>query len=554
MDLARVNANLKRLHELAAATYESANDLALAYLRAGCDMFGFQAGAIRGSEPIVYDPENILKLPEQRMHAASLNGHGQVVFAGSPISEDDSELFAMMVKDLSRELNRHTTLNRLSFEARHDRLTGLPNRFHFMDLFESALERAIRRSEILALLFLDLDRFKQVNDTLGHLLGDRILQQVGFRLKALLPSPRDLAARMGGDEFMVVLTGLPDATAALLAANRILDELREAYRVDEYELFVTASAGISVFPQDGGDAPALLHRADLAMYRAKAEGGSKLQPFSSDLQGRAVELFALENDLRRAVERQELELSYQPLVTMNGELDGLEALLAWNHPRLGRISPCDFIPIAEESGLIVPIGSWVITQACVTGSKWRADGLRRVRVSVNVSALQFARSDFVDSVATALALTGFPAESFELELTETFVLRDIEESARRMRRIRNLGVNIAIDDFGTGYSSLSYLRRLPANSLKIDQSFLHDLVGPNGSIAVVQGIVLLAHSMGLKVVAEGVETEEQLQLLREAGCDKVQGHLYGEPLREAEARELLARAEPLMSAAGPRER
>jgi len=260
----------------------------------------------------------------------------------------------------------------------------------------------------------------------------------------------------------------------------------------------------------------------------------------------------LENDLRRAVERQELELSYQPLVTMNGELDGLEALLAWNHPRLGRISPCDFIPIAEESGLIVPIGSWVITQACVTGSKWRADGLRRVRVSVNVSALQFARSDFVDSVATALALTGFPAEYFELELTETFVLRDIEESARRMRRIRNLGVNIAIDDFGTGYSSLSYLRRLPANSLKIDQSFLHDLVGPNGSIAVVQGIVLLAHSMGLKVVAEGVETEEQLQLLREAGCDKVQGHLYGEPLREAEARELLARCEPLMSVAAPR--
>ncbi len=547
MDLARVNEKLKRLHELPAATYQSATELALAYLRAGCEMFGFQAGAIRGGDPIVYDPGDILKLPDLRVHAAPLNGHGQVVFAGSQISEEDSELFAMMVQDLSRELNRQTTLNRLSFEARHDQLTGLPNRFHFMNLFETALKRAVRRSEILALLFLDLDRFKQVNDTLGHLIGDRILQQVGFRLKTLLPSTRDLAARMAGDEFMVVLTGLPDANAALHAAGRILDELREAYRVDEYELFVTASAGLSVFPQDGDDAQSLLHRADLAMYRAKAEGGSKLQPFSSDLHGRAVELFALENDLRRAVERQELELSYQPLVTMNRELDGLEALLAWNHPKLGRISPCDFIPIAEESGLIVPIGSWVITQACVTGSKWRAAGLHRVRVSVNVSALQFARSDFVDSVATALALTGFPAEYFELELTETFVLRDIEESARRMKRIRDLGVNIAIDDFGTGYSSLSYLRRLPANSLKIDQSFLHDLVGPHGSLAVVQGIVLLAHSMGLTVVAEGVETEEQLKLLREAGCDKVQGHLYGEPLREAEATELLARSEPFMS-------
>jgi EAL domain-containing protein (putative c-di-GMP-specific phosphodiesterase class I) len=282
------------------------------------------------------------------------------------------------------------------------------------------------------------------------------------------------------------------------------------------------------------------------MYRAKAEGGNKLQIYNSGLHGRAVEAFQLENDLRRAVDRGELELSYQPLVTIDGMLDGMEALLAWNHPKLGRTAPREFIPIAEESGLIVPIGSWVIRDACATGAKWQAAGLRPVRLSVNVSALQFARSDFVDSIAATLASTGFEPQRLELELTETFVLRDIEESARRMKRIRDLGVSIAIDDFGAGYSSLSYLRRLPANSLKIDKSFLRELAGPDESPEVVRSIVLLAHSMGLSVVAEGIESVRELELLRAAGCDKVQGHLYGEPLREPQARALLARADAVM--------
>jgi diguanylate cyclase (GGDEF)-like protein len=546
MDLARTNARLKRLHDLPATGYESTADLALAYLRAGCEMFGFRAAALRGNENVVYDPEGVFDSHAPRLQTRSLNGHGQVIFAGPQLSYEDSEVFDLMVQDLSRELVRHKTLARLSFEAQHDQLTGLPNRFHFMDLFETALKRARRRSEMLALLFIDLDRFKQVNDTLGHTMGDRMLQQIGSRLKSLLPSARDLAARMAGDEFMVVLTGMCDENAAIGSGARILDALREAYRVDEYELFVTASIGLTIFPRDGDDAAALLRRADLAMYRAKAEGGSKLQPFISDIHGRGIERFERENDLRRAVERGELELSYQPLVTIGGELDGLEALLAWNHPKQGRIAPLQFIPIAEESGLIVPIGSWVIMEACVTAAKWQSEDLRRVRVSVNVSALQFARSDFVDSVAAALAITRFPADHLELELTETFVLRDIEESARRMKRIRDLGVSIAIDDFGTGYSSLSYLRRLPANSLKIDQSFLRDLAGPGGSLAVVRSIVMLAHSLGLKVVAEGVERVEELELLREAGCDKVQGHLFGEPLREPEARALLGRPDAMM--------
>ncbi len=539
-DFARAITHLKRLHELPAAAYESRTQLALAYLRAGCDMFGFEAAAIRGGEPVVYDPHGVLTAREAGLHSRSLNGHGQLVFTGPQPSADDSEALDLLIRDLSRELHRHAAMEQLAFEARHDNLTGLPNRAHFMDLFETALRGAGRRDR-LALLFIDLDRFKQVNDTLGHAMGDRILRQIATRLGALVTASGDVVARMAGDEFMVLFTGVPDEQAAASAGARILDALREPYRIDEYELFVTPSIGLSVSPRDGRDAASLLHRADLAMYRAKAEGGSKLQVFNSGLHGRAMQQFELENDLRRAVERGELELSYQPLVTIGGELEGLEALLAWNHPKLGRIAPLQFIPIAEESGQIVPIGSWVIEQACRTAADWLSAGLRAVRVSVNVSALQFARSDFVESVAGALAATRFPAGLLELELTETFVLRDIEESARRMKRIRALGVSIAIDDFGAGYSSLNYLRRLPANSLKIDQSFLRDLAGPGGSAAVVQGIILLAHSMGLTVVAEGVETLQELELLRAAGCDKVQGHIYGEPLREEEVRDLLAR-------------
>jgi diguanylate cyclase (GGDEF)-like protein len=547
MDLVRANRNLTRLRELAAGDYGSVAELALAYVKAGCEMFGFRGGAVRGEYSIDWDPDCILNGDAALLNTRALNDNGCLIFAGpQQLDGGDAALLDMMAEDLAREMSRRSALARLLRDARHDQLTRLPGRLYFMELLDAALRRAARESEMVALLFIDLDRFKLVNDTLGHAIGDRVLQQVAARLGSLATRPAEAAARFAGDEFMLVVCGCRDESAAAREGARILEALRAPYSNDGYELFVAPSIGLSIFPRHGHDAAALLHRADLAMYRAKAEGGNKLQIYNSGLHGRAVEAFQLENDLRRAVDRGELELSYQPLVTIDGMLDGMEALLAWNHPKLGRTAPREFIPIAEESGLIVPIGSWVIRDACATGAKWQAAGLRPVRLSVNVSALQFARSDFVDSIAATLASTGFEPQRLELELTETFVLRDIEESARRMKRIRDLGVSIAIDDFGAGYSSLSYLRRLPANSLKIDKSFLRELAGPDESPEVVRSIVLLAHSMGLSVVAEGIESVRELELLRAAGCDKVQGHLYGEPLREPQARALLARADAVM--------
>jgi EAL domain-containing protein (putative c-di-GMP-specific phosphodiesterase class I) len=309
---------------------------------------------------------------------------------------------------------------------------------------------------------------------------------------------------------------------------------------DVHELFVTASIGIGVYPKDGQDAAGLLRSADLAMYGAKNNGKNGLQVFVADRHPSGLEPFQLENALRRALERGELEVLYQPMVGMDGKLAGLEALLSWNHPAYGRIAPNRFIPIAEETGLIVPIGSWVMGQACSRSARWREAGHKEACVSVNVSALQFEGSAFVETVRAALAASGLPAACLELELTESFVMRDIQASTRRMAQLRELGVGISIDDFGTGYSSLSYLSRLPVNSLKIDQSFVRDLHRPAGSLPIVQTIVRLAHNMDLCVVAEGVETLEELNLLRVVGCDKVQGHLFGQSLRLDEVEKLLA--------------
>ena len=365
---------------------------------------------------------------------------------------------------------------------------------------------------------------------------------MGERLRSLA-GPDDLVARVGGDEFTVVLKQPPEDCASS-ASSQFLEALRAPYLIDGFEdgheLFVTASIGIGMYPKDGQDAAGLLRSADLAMYAAKNKGKNGLQVFIAERHPSGPERFQLENALRRALERGELEVLYQPMVGLDGKLAGLEALLSWNHPTHGRIAPQRFIPIAEETGLIVSIGSWVMRQACSQSARWRTAGHTGAGVSVNVSALQFEGVEFVETVRAALASSGLPPAALELELTESFVMRDIQASTRRMTQLRELGVGISIDDFGTGYSSLSYLNRLPVNSLKIDQSFVRDLHRPAGSLPIVQTIVRLAHNMDLCVVAEGVETLEELNLLRVVGCDKVQGHLFGQSLRPDQVDQLLS--------------
>ena len=404
----------------------------------------------------------------------------------------------------------------------YDALTQLPNRFEFIRQLEAALTVEFGEP---SLLFINLDRFQQINSVLGYAAGDELLQAVAARLR-----DAELAGRVGGDEF-AVLTSAPHTT--------YIEALRAPYQIEGNELFVTASVGIAIFPLHGQHAADLLRNADLAMSCAKSSGRDALEIFTIEDASPVADRLHIENALRRALEKHELHLVYQPVVSIDGTVDGLEALLTWRQPDLGTIPPRRFIHIAEETGLIVPIGAWVMEQACIQGARWLAAGYRNSRISVNVSGRQFERRDFVAQVAHALRSGGFPPERLELELTESYLMRNLPESIARMREIRDLGVSISIDDFGTGYSSLSHLSKLPVDTLKIDQSFLRRLLEPKGSLPVVQSIILLAHSMHLNVVAEGVETEGELDLVRVLGCDKVQGHVYGPAVGPEDAAELL---------------
>jgi diguanylate cyclase (GGDEF)-like protein len=524
LELARFADHLKELHRLSTTSYDSLSDAFQDHLSAGRRLFGPSMGIIvreKGDTTAILGTP--IRLGTELFATLSFSDERTV-------SPEETELLQMMARSLGRTIEQSRVTERLTFQARHDSLTALPNRVYIMELLEAALAQARTRDGMLAVLFIDLDRFKQINDTLGHAIGDGLLRKVAARLRSLLTAG-DLIGRMGGDEFTVVLSRPLDVQEFLAA-------LREPYRVDGHELFVTASAGIALFPQHGNTAADLLHNADLAMYRAKQAGKDAVKVFVTEDRAVGLERLRLENALRRALENSEFEILYQPVMRIDGEIDGLEALLTWRHPIYGTISPKQFIPIAEEAGLIVPIGSWVLRQACLEGARWRQAGYAPMRISVNVSALQFERGDFAEIVADALALSGFPSKYLDLELTESCVMRDLAGSVIRMSQVRDLGVSISIDDFGTGYSSLSYLTKLPVDSLKIDQSFLRNLQQPEGSLLVVQSIVRLAHNMNLTVVAEGVETSAELDLVRVLGCDKVQGHVYG-PSLSRQAAELL---------------
>jgi EAL domain-containing protein (putative c-di-GMP-specific phosphodiesterase class I) len=364
-----------------------------------------------------------------------------------------------------------------------------------------------------------------------------------LRLRACLRRS-DLLSRVGGDEFTAVITDLNDSGGAVRVAEKLLAALQEPFHWEDQELFLSASIGISLFPRDGRDVATLLRNADVAMYRAKSRGRNTFELFAPELAAAALQLLEIENSLRRALERNEFRLLYHPQVDRDGRLAAFEALLVWEHPKRGLIPPSDFIPVAEESGMIIPIGTWAVQQACHQCAAWRSQGLPPVTVAVNISATQFARRDFVDIVAQALSATGLDPTRLELELTENVLLRRLEESACQMERLRALGVSIAVDDFGTGYSSLSYLRRLPLDVLKLDQSFLPAEGRHAGALPLIEAIIALAHGLGLKVVAEGVERRQQFEALKAAGCDRFQGYLWGEPLPPEAAARLLREGLP----------
>ncbi len=437
---------------------------------------------------------------------------------------------------------RKEAAQRIHFLAHHDFLTGLPTRTLASDFALQALAQARRRGLALALLYVDLDRFKSINDSLGHHAGDQLLQRMAERLVASLPAGHTVA-RLGGDQFLVLLPDLARGEEAGLAAEQVLRALRAPLEVEERELTVTASIGISLFPHDGDDVAQLLKNAEAAMYHAKEVGRNNFQFFTPDLNARAFEALSMEMSLKMALERDEFLLLYQPQVEAEGgRLVGVEALLRWRHRDLGLVSPARFVPLAEEHGLILPIGDWVLRTACSQVRRWLDEGLPAVPVAVNMSALQFRRPGLAERLQEILADTGLPARFLELELTESIVMHQAEATIALLAQLQQMGLSLSIDDFGTGYSSLSYLRRFPIHKLKIDQSFVRDLPRDPDAAAITAAIVGMGKSLKLRIIAEGVETAEQLELLRGLRCDEVQGYLTGAPTSPEDVAALLRRA------------
>ena len=415
-------------------------------------------------------------------------------------------------------------------QANFDSLTGLSNRNLFLDRLDRAMSYAKRQDATLALLYIDLDRFKDINDTLGHATGDLLLQEAARRLR-LCVREMDTVSRLGGDEFTVVLPALDNPRSASKVASSILKELSRPFDLEGQEVHLSASVGITLFPQDGNSSGMLLQNADTAMYRAKAEGRNRLRFFTWEMNREAEGRVSLGSALRHALRRDEFELHYQPIInSANGEMVGAEALLRWESPEQGRVGPDEFIPVAEESGLIVPIGNWVLHQAASDLAKWDRTGLKMDLLSVNLSIVQFQLEGFIGQIQTLLKEQPQLVSRLFLEITESVFLDERREPGSRLGKLREEGIGISIDDFGTGYSSLSYLKRFPVDKIKIDRSFVHDVTSDPEDAALCEAIIAMAHHLGLKVVAEGVETSEQWQFLRESGCDYGQGYYFGQPM------------------------
>jgi len=418
-------------------------------------------------------------------------------------------------------------------------VTGLPNRVLALDRLEQALARGLRQSHKVGLLFIDLDRFKYVNDTLGHHTGDHILKEAGARIRRCLRAA-DTVARLGGDEFTVILPDLQLGIDVEPVAQKILESFGQPFHLGGREIFLTPSIGITIWPDDGDLPDELMRNADTAMYRAKEMGRNNFRFFTPELNERALARARMEHQIRHALERNEFELHYQPLVDLaTGRIVRAEALLRWRNDELGQVSPEEFIPLAEEIGLITPIGEWVLRTACRQAMAWRREGLCPERISVNVSSRQFRGLSLFDTVVGILDETGMPPTGLELEITENLLMADIPEVIDGLHRLDDLGISLSVDDFGTGYSSLSYLRRFPVSVLKIDKSFVKDVATDSDNATLVEAIITMGRSLKLEIVAEGVETVAQMGFLRQRGCDYAQGYYYSRPAPTADFRRLM---------------
>jgi diguanylate cyclase (GGDEF)-like protein len=454
----------------------------------------------------------------------------------SPLETPEGIIVSAVVRDIT-ERKRYE--ERLEYQATHDGLTDLPNRNLLADRLYQALLNAHRYRRQVAVLFVDLDHFKFINDSLGHDMGDRLLKIVAERLTHCVRS-NDTVARQGGDDFVIVLSGLEKAEDATMIAQKIQEAISGPINIDEHELEISCSIGISISPKDGEDGQALLKNADVAMYRAKERGRNNFQFFTAELNERAVERMTMEKHLRRALDRDEFLLHYQPQVDLTtGRIVGMEALLRWQSPELGLVSPGRFIPLAEETGLIVSIGEWALKTACARNRAWQDAGLPPLPMAANLSARQFQNVDLVGTVARILRETGLDPCFLELEITESLVMQDVESASALLGELKGLGAQLSMDDFGTGYSSLSLLKRFPFDKLKIDISFVREITTDPDSAAIARTIIAMAHNLNLRVIAEGVETEGQLAYLRAHGCDEMQGFYFSRPVPAGDFEALL---------------
>jgi diguanylate cyclase (GGDEF)-like protein/PAS domain S-box-containing protein len=503
----------------------------------------------RGAIEAYFDPavrRDLIELLKEQRAVTGLeiclrkkDGSPVVVLENVSLIEDDRGQPNILEGTLIDITDRKRAEEQIVYQAHHDALTGLPNRTLFKERLAHALALARRDHRRIAVMFLDLDQFKVVNDTLGHGVGDRLLQSVADRLRASL-RVGDTVARVGGDEFTLIVSQITDDDRAVRVAGKVLAAVARPFELDGHELFITTSIGIALYPVDGEDPETLLKNADSAMYRAKEAGRNTYEVCSPTLSARARERMALETGLRRALERGELVLYYQPQVDLaTGRIVGLEALLRWVHPDRGFLEPEQFIAVAEDSRLIIPMGSWVLETACRQAKAWRDQGMNGKRVAVNVSARQFQHPDFIKSVEAILADTSLPARLLELEITENTAMQNADLATSSLMTLKEMGIRVTIDDFGTGYSSLGYLKRFPISSVKIDRSFVRDITTDPNDAAIVSAVIALAHSLRLRVIAEGVETEEQLDFLRRERCEEIQGFVFARPLPPAALAPLL---------------